>query len=66
MKYLKPGPFSGATSNGRMTDRQYEIAVGALVLCTECGGYVKYDHVCPALDPGPEPYEDMCDCDGCR
>jgi hypothetical protein len=45
-KYLNPGPFSGATSNGKMSDVEYQIAVGALVWCDRCAGYRKPDHEC--------------------
>lgn len=45
-KYLNPGPFSGATSNGKMSDLEYQIAVGALVWCDRCQGYRKPEHDC--------------------
>lgn len=48
-RYLKPGPFSLPTSNGRMTDLEYAIAVGNVVHCPTCGEYVKPDHKCPEL-----------------
>ena len=47
MKYLQPQPFSGAVSNGKMTNRAYDIAVGSLVWCWRCNDYVKPQHDCP-------------------
>lgn len=46
-KYLNPQPFSAPVSSGRMTDRQYDIAVGNLILCWRCMEYVKPGHDCP-------------------
>ena len=46
-KYLNPGPFSGPTSNGKMSDLEYQIAVGALVWCPRCRDYQEPDHDCP-------------------
>lgn len=45
-EYLKPGPFSVPVSNGKMSNRDYDIAVGALVWCWRCGEYVKPGHEC--------------------
>jgi len=43
MKYLNPGPFSLSTSSSRVTQLQYDIAVGRLVLCEKCGEYYNPD-----------------------
>jgi hypothetical protein len=46
-KYLQPGPFSGPTSNGKLTDLEYQIAVGTLVKCPACDKYFPPDtHAC--------------------
>ena len=47
MQYLTGRPFSGVTSNGKMTDLQYQIAVGALRFCPTCAAHVAQPHTCP-------------------
>jgi hypothetical protein len=49
-QYLNAGPFSGPTSNGHMTDLQYQIAVGALRFCPTCAAYVTQPHTCPEIE----------------
>lgn len=67
VKYLQAQPFSGATSNGKMSAQEYFIAVGALVLCKDCGEYAAPKHTCHAQPPdfAPSPENEMCDCGGC-
>ncbi|HEY6766638.1 MAG TPA: hypothetical protein VI386_17905 [Candidatus Sulfotelmatobacter sp.] len=48
-KYLNPQPFSGPTSNGRMTADQYDIAVGLKEFCYDCMKCVPRPHVCPEI-----------------
>ena len=55
-KYLQPGPFSGPTSNGRMSDVDYAIAVGALVKCEKCGSYVAPEYLTKHDCPGKAPF----------
>lgn len=62
-KYLSPGPFSGPTSNGHMSDLDYQIAVGAMGFCEACRAYVAQPHVhTPDLT---EPEDDSECCGGC-
>jgi hypothetical protein len=60
MKYLNPSGFSEGVSNGRMTDTEYAIAVGALVKCQNCRSLYNPDlphdpdepaHTCPGQPP---------------
>lgn len=46
MKYLTPQPFLVPVSTGRMTDREYFIAVGELRFCEFCKEYVPESHEC--------------------
>lgn len=60
-KYLNGQPFSTPVSTGRMTDRDYKIAVGALVFCQNCEDYLEPGHVCrdfPMLPREDEAGED--------
>lgn len=46
-RYLSGTPFSNGVSNGKMTDLEYQVAVGALQQCPACGKYFPPDeHAC--------------------
>ena len=46
-KYLSGRPFTESASNGKMTDEEYFIRVGALVYCPACEKNVSAPHDCP-------------------
>jgi ferredoxin len=47
MKY-QAGTWTCPTTNKRMTDEEYFLAVGALIKCETCGKVVSCTHVCPS------------------
>jgi hypothetical protein len=53
MQYLTNKPFSVACSPGHLTDREYFIAVGALVFCPICDDYKAPKHECKANSVSP-------------
>jgi hypothetical protein len=63
-KYLNSQPFSGPTSNGRMTDLEYSIAVGGIIFCEQCKALHAPDS-CP-LKEIQQADECHCDCEGCQ
>ena len=54
-KYLNPQPFSGPVSNGRMTNDEYDIAVGAKEFCRKCDAVVTIPHKCTAFVTNTSP-----------
>lgn len=55
-QYLTGRPFSTPTcANSKMTDLQYQIAVGTLKFCPTCAEYVAQPgHVCPEVEDADE------------
>ena len=45
MKYLQ-GHFTLPTTNKRMTDEEYALAVGTFIKCERCGKIVPRAHEC--------------------